>query len=83
MPAGHVTFQGRLPRESRRAVVTWAVGTPERPASGTVHGTLKIIDRDHFRTNDSPTGEVIFFVRARHSEEDESVRDRQSPSDLR
>jgi hypothetical protein len=83
VPAGHVTFRGRLPRDSRRAIVTWAVGTPERPASGTVRGTLKIIDRDHFRTDDSPTGEVISFVRAGHSEEDESVRDRRSPSDLR
>jgi hypothetical protein len=50
---------GRLPYvDPRRAIVTWAVGTPERPASGTVRGILKIIDRDHFRTDDSPTGEA-------------------------
>jgi hypothetical protein len=78
VPAGLVTFQGRLPKGSLRAVVTWTVGAPGRPASGTVSGALKIIDRDHFRT-DSRTGEVISFVRAGHPEEDESARDRRSP----
>jgi hypothetical protein len=38
VPAGHVTFRGRLSRSSRRADIIWAVGTPARPASATVRG---------------------------------------------
>jgi hypothetical protein len=72
VPAGVVTFQGRLPPGSRRADVLLTVGNPKYPASRTVRGTLKIIDRDHFQMDDSPTGEVIYFVRARYSEEDGS-----------
>jgi hypothetical protein len=74
VPAGVPTFWGRLPRDSRRAVVTWTTGSPMRPASGTVRGTLKIIDRDHFRSDDFPTGEAIVFVRARSPEEGEPGR---------
>ncbi len=75
VPAGHVTFWGHLPRDSRRATVTFTVGTPRRPASGTVCGNLKIIDRYHFQTDTPLVDEVIFFVRAGHSEEEESVCD--------
>ncbi len=64
VPAGIVTFQGRLRRGSRRAAVTFTVGSPGRPASGTVSVTLNVVDRDHFQVGDSPTGEAIVFVRA-------------------
>ncbi len=68
VPAGLVAFHGRMSSDSRSATVTFTVGNLARPASGTIRGTFKIIDRDHFQTGVCSTGEKIFFVRARHTE---------------
>jgi hypothetical protein len=63
VPAGRPSIQGRLPPGSRVATVTLTVGSPLRPASATRPGSLRVIDREHFRVESPGTGEGISFVR--------------------
>jgi hypothetical protein len=60
VPAGFETFRGRLPSGSQVAAITWTAGQPKEPASATLPGFLKIIDRDHFRAGNSHWNDMIF-----------------------
>lgn len=75
VPAGNITFQGTLPdllSEGSSFPVTFIVGTPSNPASGTAPGQLRIIDANSFDTGSS-TGEGITFKRSSQSSSQSNV----------
>lgn len=66
VPSGAQTFSGKIPRNVSKGSsfpITYVVGNPNNPASGTATGQLTIVDANTLSSGSS-TGEGITFRRA-------------------
>lgn len=60
VPAGFETFAGTLPAGASTGAITWQVGTPRAPASGTASGFLRVLSQTQFVAGSESMTDMLF-----------------------